>query len=85
MAYDCHLSGLLSNMVEDQICSESDWINDWEEHIGVDGADPWICPANQVMVGFESHHSNDREDRRWKVSCCQVTSIQVSPQSFNEF
>ena len=28
------------------------------------------CPANYVMSGVKSVHSNKREDRRWNFYCC---------------
>jgi len=65
--YMCH-TGLLPETVAEQNCTESDWVNGF----GGNPVNPWLCPSNQVIVGFESHHSNSKEDRIWKVHCCQV-------------
>eukprot|EP00666_Eupelagonemidae_sp_cell4sb_P012721 gene12721-21265_t len=46
----------------------SGWANSW------DGAMNYTCPHNKVMCGLESYHDNRKEDRRFKVKCCSLTS-----------
>jgi len=43
-----------------------DYINDW------DGPLSFLCPTNQAINAFKSVHDNKREDRRWKIGCCQL-------------
>lgn len=40
-----------------------DYVNGWDERFEDH------CPKGAVLQGFQSYHSNDREDRRWKTSC----------------
>jgi len=52
-------------------CSDSSWsgyINKW------DGIMDFKCRANYAMNGLQSHHSNHREDRRYKVRCCNLSN-----------
>ena len=42
------------------------WENVWDE--------PFFfqCPANYILTGVNSIHSNYYEDRRWKFRCCHA-------------
>jgi len=39
-----------------------------------DGFFDFRCPSGHALAGFQSRHSNDREDREWRFSCCDVRS-----------
>jgi len=43
-------------------------VNYWDEPL------LYACPGNGVITGFQSHHSNGREDRIWKIKCCQLSA-----------
>jgi len=47
-------------------CHWTDWINNWDAELY------FICPNNGYIGGFHSYHDNHREDRRWKVVCCEA-------------
>ena len=34
----------------------------------------FMCGKDQYIGGVESYHSNKREDRRWKFTCCSIPS-----------
>merc|ERR1719506_404936 len=45
----------------------------WESgQTGWDATWQLECHANQAIVGLESHHRNDKEDRVFKIRCAQV-------------
>ena len=35
------------------------------------------CPANYVMTGVSSYHSNRKEDRRWRFKCCSASGYKT--------
>jgi len=39
----------------------TNWLNDWDRAL------EFTAPGNSFIVGFDSHHDNHREDRRWKL------------------
>merc|ERR1711872_274451 len=41
-------------------------VNDWDDPL------LYVCPGNGVITGFQSHHRNSKEDRIWKIKCCQL-------------
>ncbi|XP_019646361.1 PREDICTED: hemagglutinin/amebocyte aggregation factor-like [Branchiostoma belcheri] len=45
------------------------WINDFDGGMGQN------CPFNSVVTGFKSEHSNQHEDRRWKMKCSKKTGM----------
>jgi len=52
-------------------CRDAGWsgfINGW------DGIMDYKCKANHAMSGLQSWHDNRREDRRWKVRCCDLSN-----------
>ena len=46
-------------------CEWTDYINDWDQSMD------YSAPDNYFISGFSSFHSNDREDRIWKVKVCE--------------
>ncbi|PIO39712.1 hypothetical protein AB205_0200370 [Aquarana catesbeiana] len=46
-------------------CSWTGYINDFDLEFS------YICPFGSVINGMYSYHDNTREDRRWKLFCCQ--------------
>jgi len=46
-------------------CEWTDYLNDWDGEIN------YTAPDRYFISGFASYHSNDREDRRWKVKICK--------------
>ncbi|XP_078668273.1 uncharacterized protein LOC144909819 [Branchiostoma floridae x Branchiostoma belcheri] len=44
----------------------SNYQNDYDMELN------FLCPFNSVMIGMQSHHNNDKEDRRWSFTCMQV-------------
>ncbi|XP_058613972.1 hemagglutinin/amebocyte aggregation factor-like [Onychostoma macrolepis] len=46
-------------------CSWSSYVNDFDQVLFFE------CPAQQVIAGTSSYHSNIHEDRRWKFYCCK--------------
>ena len=49
-------------------CSSSGYANYWDLPMN------FMCPANQYIAGVKSYHSNSREDRRWKFTCCSISN-----------
>ncbi|XP_074649188.1 uncharacterized protein LOC141904498 [Tubulanus polymorphus] len=49
-------------------CSWTGYLNDW------DGVLSFVCPQNGIVTGFQSYHDNYREDRRWKLRCCNLVT-----------
>jgi len=49
----------------------SSYCNSWD---GVMNCD---CPSGRAMYGVYSKHSNNKEDRRWKLHCSKVSGITV--------
>jgi len=49
-------------------CHWTDWVNGWDAQLR------YICPNNGYIVGLHSYHDNHREDRRWKIACCEVSA-----------
>jgi len=45
-----------------------DYVNDW------DGVMSFTCPDGEALNGVHSIHDNYKEDRRWKFSCCKLSS-----------
>jgi len=45
--------------------------NDWDGTLNV------RCSANYAISGFQSHHDNHREDRRWRIQCCKVANVHL--------
>ena len=56
--------------IDPSICAWSDYINNYDQENF-----KYECGTNQVVTGFESVHSNRREDRRRKVRCCGVSIL----------
>ena len=48
-----------------------DYINTWDEPIS------FMCPANYVLTGINSTHSNAAEDRRMKMKCCTKSEVKT--------
>lgn len=46
-----------------------DYVNDWDKKF------EYHCPKGAILQGFQSYHSNYREDRRWKAQCRFVDFI----------
>ncbi|KAK2894419.1 hypothetical protein QQF64_012740 [Cirrhinus molitorella] len=46
-------------------CHWTGYINDFDEVILFE------CPAQEVIAGMSSFHSNPHEDRRWRFYCCK--------------
>lgn len=40
-----------------------DYVHDWDKMF------EYHCPVGAILQGFESYHSNYKEDRRWKAQC----------------
>ncbi|KAK3740219.1 hypothetical protein RRG08_054241 [Elysia crispata] len=49
-----------------------DYINAFDEPIS------FLCPANYVLTGINSIHSNAAEDRRMKLKCCTKSGYKTS-------
>ena len=47
-------------------CSDTGYVNEFDLPMN------FMCPANYYVKGVESHHDNNREDRRWKFTCCSI-------------
>ena len=51
-------------------CSWTGYLNGWDAPLH------YICPSGKIITGLGSYHDNHREDRRWKVRCCnQATPL----------
>ncbi|XP_050990394.1 hemagglutinin/amebocyte aggregation factor-like [Labeo rohita] len=46
-------------------CYWTSYVNDFDQVILFE------CPAQHVIAGMSSYHSNPHEDRRWKFYCCK--------------
>jgi len=44
------------------------YANAWDKQL------TFVCPDNQALSRVYSHHSNYKEDRKWKFGCCAVSS-----------
>ena len=44
----------------------SGWLNNMDAVLDAQ------CPANQVLNGLNSYHSNSTEDRQWSYYCCSM-------------
>jgi len=52
-------------------CKRSWWSDTINKY---DGGMNYQCGGNRAMVGLHSWHNNRREDRRWKVKCCDLSN-----------
>ncbi|XP_035684986.1 dermatopontin-like [Branchiostoma floridae] len=57
----------------------SSWIN------AFDGPMTYACPYNSIVTGFHSEHSNNSEDRRWKVMCSGKEGMGISNRYIDEY
>ena len=48
-----------------------DYVNEFDEPIS------FMCPANYVLTGINSTHSNAAEDRRMKLKCCRKSGYKA--------
>ena len=49
-------------------CSQTSYINNFRDTIS------YMCGKNRYMAGVYSYHSNAKEDRRWRITCCSAPS-----------
>ncbi|XP_071962465.1 dermatopontin-like [Antedon mediterranea] len=49
-------------------CTWTGYINEYDQPFTA------TCPYNGVVVGVNSKHSNSKEDRIWKLKCCQSSA-----------
>ncbi|KAK3740217.1 hypothetical protein RRG08_054239 [Elysia crispata] len=49
-----------------------DYVNDWDEAVS------FMCPANFILSGINSTHSNAAEDRRMKMKCCRKSAYKAT-------
>ncbi|XP_033114803.1 hemagglutinin/amebocyte aggregation factor-like [Anneissia japonica] len=49
-------------------CTWTGYINDFDQPFSA------TCPYNGIVNGVHSYHSNSKEDRRWKLYCCESNS-----------
>ncbi|KAM4613100.1 uncharacterized protein ACJ7VT_011284 isoform 2-T2 [Polymixia lowei] len=56
-------------------CQETPEVNYWDEYFN------WYVPGANYMTGFRSHHSNKKEDRRWRFKYCRGKTDQSSRSS----
>jgi len=72
--YGCNSSPVLTDTC--------DWtnghVNQWDQPMLFE------CPKNGVVTGFSSHHSNSKEDRIWKIRCCQL-KVKILAENCEEF
>ena len=55
----------------------SGWTNNF------DGYQYYDCGGNDVIAGFNSYHSNNREDRRWRVYCRNMRGARLTNCRWN--
>ncbi|XP_074654946.1 uncharacterized protein LOC141908697 [Tubulanus polymorphus] len=65
-------------------CWLSDYVNDW------DGDMDFKCADNGIVTGFWSKFDSHRNDRRWKIRCCKIitvngTQCSTTPDNINEY
>ncbi|XP_052388297.1 hemagglutinin/amebocyte aggregation factor-like [Carassius gibelio] len=53
-------------------CFWTSYVNDFDQVIFFE------CPAQHVIAGMSSYHSNSHEDRRWKFYCCRSNCISAN-------
>ena len=53
-------------------CSQTSYINNFRDTIS------YRCGKNRYMAGVYSYHSNAKEDRRWRITCCSAPSYTTS-------
>lgn len=46
---------------------QTDWVNKFDEEIDID-----LSSTNQVIAGIESYHNSRKEDRRFKLTLCDL-------------
>ena len=49
-------------------CSQTSYINNFRDTIS------YMCGKNHYMAGVYSYHYNEKEDRRWRITCCSAPS-----------
>jgi len=37
------------------------------------------CPAGTAVIGWHSQHSNEHEDRQWKITCGKTDFVEIEP------
>ncbi|GFR94765.1 hemagglutinin/amebocyte aggregation factor [Elysia marginata] len=57
----------------------SDYVNNWDEPIN------FMCPADFVLTGVSSYHSNAAEDRRMKFKCCKDAAYKTASCSLTPY
>jgi len=45
-------------------CQKSGYVNNYDNIMNFE------CPDRGIVTGFESKHDNKKEDRIWKINCC---------------
>ena len=49
-------------------CQKSGYVNNYDNIMNFE------CPDRGIVTGFESKHDNKKEDRIWKINCCNVSA-----------
>ncbi|KAH9496547.1 hypothetical protein Btru_017236 [Bulinus truncatus] len=58
--------------IKEYFCIESDYVNQFDERFS------YTCPNKYVLAGIESYYDKLSHDRKFKFSCCTVSSIPIS-------
>jgi len=69
---------LYEEVVERSLTSWSGYVNDFDQILD------FTTEMNQFIVGFQSFHNNDREDRRWKIGTATL-GLDCSPTNWSPF
>ena len=72
----CH-GGMIG--ISTSSCGWSATVNDWDNVLS------YTCPHNHAIDGFISEHNNHREDRQWKIRCCEVHGSGLVDQGWGDY
>uniref|UniRef100_A0A673FGV5 Hemagglutinin/amebocyte aggregation factor n=1 Tax=Sinocyclocheilus rhinocerous TaxID=307959 RepID=A0A673FGV5_9TELE len=64
--------GCQANNGQSESCFWTSYVNDFDQVIFFE------CPAQHVIAGMSSYHSNHHEDRRWRFNCCRSNCISAN-------
>ena len=57
-------------------CEWSGYLNNFDRPVD------YICPDGQIITGFQSYYDSWKEDRRWSVRCCNVSTNNLDLLTF---
>jgi len=55
------------------------WVNNYDQRFS------FTCPHDWAINGFYSVHNNRREDRIWRIQCCEIHGASLRPHGWSGY